>query len=363
MGRGSSERWLPVAELSARDEGAWRDLVERAGAPNPFFEPMFVIPGNRHLREGGDVALVVIEDEDGWLACMPVTAGRWRGPIRAVGAWRTRYTFSSTPLLRAGADAEAVDRLIAAARSLSRQRIVVIERFREESPFGVALRAVTAGGGQIEALSLPIERALLKRREDGDYLSVWSRRRRHEARRLRRRLEEASDGELEAVDLSNDPDSAAIFLALEASGWKGREGTALASDPADAQFFCELCDAAIAQDRLEMLAFRAGDHVIAMLCNLRADEGAYSFKTAYDEAYSQFSPGLLLEVENFDFFHASGSAWIDSCAEPDNEQMNRIWPDRRKLRSVVLTERSFRGKLEAAALGAAGRAQRRARRK
>jgi hypothetical protein len=35
---------LPLADLTARDVAAWRDLAARAVEPNPFFEPDFVLP-------------------------------------------------------------------------------------------------------------------------------------------------------------------------------------------------------------------------------------------------------------------------------------------------------------------------------
>ena len=120
-----------------------------------------------------------------------------------------------------------------------------------------------------------------------------------------------------------------------------------------AEFFAELCEGFRRAGRLEMLALRAGGRYIAMLCNLRSGVGSYSFKIAHDEEFSKQSPGTWLEMENAKFFHASGSAWMDSCAEPDNAMMNRLWPDRREIRTTVLAPADARGRILRRALGAA----------
>ena len=82
----------------------------------------------------------------------------------------------------------------------------------------------------------PSERAMLERRPEDDYLSGMKTKRRRELDRQRRRLGEELGGEgpAETVDRSEDPDAVADFLRLEAGGWKGREGTAMAAQERDA---------------------------------------------------------------------------------------------------------------------------------
>jgi CelD/BcsL family acetyltransferase involved in cellulose biosynthesis len=344
MDEGTRGRVIPVREISEEDLAAWRELAANAAEPNPFFEPDFVLPAAAHLDHGGGTVLVVSIDSAGWAVCVPARLGRWRRVVDSVWGLRTPYTFLTTPLVRSGDVDSRIASFLANARELTGKRALILERFGADGPVGAALAQRTEAGEVIEAASVEFERALLRGREDGDYRGWMSKK---HLRDLRRRTNRLNDevGPTEILDLSDDPDAPQIFLALESSGWKGREGTAMGSREGDARFFVELCERFRETRRLEMLALRAGDNVIAMLCNLRSAEGSFSFKIAHDENYSRFSPGIQLEMANAEFFHASGSAWMDSCAEPDNAMINRLWPDRRRIRTSVFAPADTRGKM------------------
>ena len=350
MVQGTRARVIPVAEASEWDLEAWRDLAARSAEPNPFFEPEFVVPAAAHLEGARGAVLVVLEEADGWAACVPATIGRWQGFVRAVQALRTPYTYLTSPLVRDGDVFGRLGELDAAVRE--RSRVFVLGRYRSDGPIGAGVRRLTENGGRLEALSRTHERALLCRRESGEYHGWMSKKHERDLRRRRRQLEEEV-GETKAVDVSGDSTAPQAFLDLEASGWKGREGTAMANVEGAAEFFTELCEGFRAVGRFEMLALRAGERNLAMLCNLRSGEGSYSFKIAHDEEFSKQSPGIQLEIANAGFFHASGSAWMDSCAEPDNAMINRLWPDRREIHTTVLAPADRRGRILRSALRAA----------
>jgi hypothetical protein len=158
--------------------------------------------------------------------------------------------------------------------------------------------------------------------------------------RLRRRLGEELGGDPETRDRSAEPDAPDDFLRLEASGWKGREGTAMSSDGA-AGLFAEICDEFRRMDRLQLLSLEAGGKVAAMKCNLSAGDTLFCFKIAYDEALGHYSPGVMLEADNVAVFHEQRpmQRLMDSCAQPGNEMINRLWPDRRSIATLTLGRR------------------------
>lgn len=84
-----------------------------------------------------------------------------------------------------------------------------------------------------------------------------------------------------------------------------------------------------------------------MQCNLIDGPFLYAFKVAYDAAFARFSPGALLEVEAIEHFHRAlqDVELLDSCADPDNELINRIWPDRRRLQTLVIPTGAQRARL------------------
>ena len=59
--------------------------------------------------------------------------------------------------------------------------------------------------------------------------------------------------------------------------------------------------------------------------------GAYSYKTAFDEAYARFSPGVLLQREALSLVEDPQISWIDSCAAPDHAMIDHIWRERRAI--------------------------------
>jgi CelD/BcsL family acetyltransferase involved in cellulose biosynthesis len=363
MDEGTRGRVIRVADASEEEVQAWRELAENAAEPNPFFEPEFVLPAAAHIEAARETVLVVSEAEGGWSACIPARLGRWRRAVDSVWGLRTPYTYLTTPLVRAGDESARVAALLADAREATGKRNLVLERYCADCPVGAALRESIARGDVLEAASLSFERAMLRRRDSGEYLGWMSKKHLRDLRRRMNRLQEEAGAEIEVLDVSGDPDSAQIFLALEASGWKGRDGTAMGCDEGHAEFFRETCERFRSQGRLEMLALRAGDDVIAMLCNLRSGEGSFSFKIAHDETYAKFSPGIQLEMANAEFFHESGSAWMDSCAEPDNAMINRLWPERRAIRTSVFAPADARGKMLRAALTRASATRQRVRRR
>jgi CelD/BcsL family acetyltransferase involved in cellulose biosynthesis len=144
------------------------------------------------------------------------------------------------------------------------------------------------------------------------------------------------------------------YLALERRGWKGGQGSALACDPANAVFFRNALAGAAANGRLERLAITLDGAPIAMLANFLTPPGAYSFKTAYDERYARFSPGVLLQRENLELLAREDIAWADSCAAADHPMIERIWREKRRIGRVSV---AIGGPLRRAAAEALFRAE------
>src|SRR2546428_11697453 len=149
-------------------------------------------------------------------------------------------------------------------------------------------------------------------------------------RRQERQL--SAIGRLEWDAITPDDDVAAWikeFLHLEAGGWKGREGSALASNEAERNYFEAIVTEAFRRGQLMMLALRLDGRPIAYKCDFPAGRGLFTFRIAFDENYARDSPGLLLEIENVRRLHArSQIEWAESCNDSFNFLFNRLWPAR-----------------------------------
>jgi CelD/BcsL family acetyltransferase involved in cellulose biosynthesis len=158
---------------------------------------------------------------------------------------------------------------------------------------------------------------------------------------LRRRLKRLGDlGVVTFSELAPTDDVAPWleeFLALEASGWKGREGTALGSKAADRRYFEEMARACHRAGRLGATALRLDGRAVAMQIMLRSGTAAYAFKIAYDEGFSRFSPGVLLALDLVERVAGGSSVRaVDSSAVRDHGMVNGLWTERRSIESLLV---------------------------
>jgi hypothetical protein len=186
-------------------------------------------------------------------------------------------------------------------------------------------------------------RAFFRPLETADrYLSLaLTTKQRSEARRRARLLSES--GPLEFSVLEPDGDLSRwneSFLKLEASGWKGREGSALACRGSHRAFFLEATAGAFQRNRLLMPAVLLGGTPIAQNSFFLAGHGCFYFKTGFDEQYAKFAPGFHLECETIRCLHSRpGIDWMDTCTGRDNELYNRLFLDRRSIQTLLVPVR------------------------
>jgi CelD/BcsL family acetyltransferase involved in cellulose biosynthesis len=131
-------------------------------------------------------------------------------------------------------------------------------------------------------------------------------------RRRHRRLAERGPVAVLREDGRGDLDGTfRAFLVLEASGWKGSQGSALARDPRRVGFYRRWVEEAAARGALAIRALTVGSRAVAMQLGLVHRGTYYLPKVAYDEALSAVSPGQLLLGEVLAECRAGGLAELD----------------------------------------------------
>jgi CelD/BcsL family acetyltransferase involved in cellulose biosynthesis len=324
------------ASLSTEDVRRWHELARSAATPNPFYEPCFVRAAVDHLP-CRRVRLLVAADTSEWIGLMPVARGlRWRKlPTPALTVWAHPYCFLNAPLMARGREADAAAALLLAARE--GVGLVTFDRLPADGPVASAVAAACEASDANPVVWRRFERAALHRREVDDYVdSTLSGRARRELRRRRQLLEREFGGPVEVLERADEPQAVEDFLALEGAGWKGKHGTALTTRNA-AAFFRAVCRTFAEAGRLQLLALQAGKHTVAMQCSLVSGQGLFCFKIAYDESVARLAPGTQLMAETASAFHSRPELqWVDSCSEPDAGAINRLWPDRRQLVTLLV---------------------------
>ena len=113
------------------------------------------------------------------------------------------------------------------------------------------------------------------------------------------------------------------FIALEASGWKGRNGTAIANNPRVVAFYETLVKNFARQGRWEWHAIRVDDRLVAAQMGARCGSGLMLPKYSFDEDFAEARPGsLLTEAVLRDAFARSD---IDEVNPMSDGEAHRTW--------------------------------------
>lgn len=325
------------AVLDARFIAVWDDLAQNAAEPNAFAESWFLAPALEQFDPEGRVQLFALWEGDCIVGLMPIAPqaqyGRW--PVPHVQNWLHHNAFLGTPLVRSGYELAFWRALLPLLDSQPGQALFAHFNCQvTDGPIVAALERVCRTENRRCALVHKEERALL----EGDmspeaYFETAVRaKKRKELRRQKNRL--AEEGELtfaRHADGDGLTGWTAEFLALERAGWKGDNGSALDCSLQTREMFTTALNGAAARGRLERLELRLDGRPLAMLVNFLCAPGSFSFKTAFDEAYARFSPGVLVQIENLALLNRSDIDWCDSCAAEGHPMIDGLWTGRRSI--------------------------------
>lgn len=284
----------------AREE--WDRLAARAGSP--FLTHGWLLAWWRAFGEG-EPACVLVRDR--------------HGELRAAGfCRRTRGALASPTNDESGDwDVVAVDEdsrrqawaQLAAVGALR----VRLERVPQTAlaPASAALRAagyrVTASPGPFSPWRpLPPSWDAL--------MGSVSRNARSQFGRRRRALEREGELTLRVDTLGRDLDA---VLALEASGWKSRQSTAITSDARTERLYREFAGAAAARGWLRLYLLELDGVPIAADYGCALENAGFLLKTGFDEHYGRLSPGLVLRGEVLRASIEEGLKRYDFLGGPD----------------------------------------------
>jgi CelD/BcsL family acetyltransferase involved in cellulose biosynthesis len=236
----------------------------------------------------------------------------------------------------AAEDAEARDGVLAAALA-DRPRSLALGQVRENAGEEDALRRSAPVHGYRVVSSVGEHAPYVQASTDWHtyYTARISRHQRKEIERCRRRL--GDDHALRYEWLTPDPETVDVLLddgfRVEASGWKGRVGTAILSQPSTATFYREVARWAASRGWLRLGFLRADGRAAAFEFALEKDGVVSLVKGGYDEALSRFGPGILLLHDLLEDAFGRGVREIDLLG--GDEQYKLRWADATRNRSLV----------------------------
>jgi CelD/BcsL family acetyltransferase involved in cellulose biosynthesis len=338
---------LKITEL--RDAAAlaalvpeWENLAANALEPNPAYEPWMLLPALEAYGGGQELRFVLVHYAGELAGFFPLKAERrFRGlPVRTLSSWRHPHCMLCVPLVRASVASKVLAAFLQWARANA--SVVDLSHLIAEGAFHQALVDALNEVEYTSAITDAYTRPLLLRSKEAMPRDV---------RRREKRLYEA--GTVERLVLRSReelPRWIDEFLALEAAGWKGRRGSALACSETNRRFAHQLFTGAFERGRLIMVGINFNGRPAARVCGFTAGEGAIGFKTAYDESLRRYAPGMLAQVDLIRAFHERPELqWMDSYSDAGNAAVDELWRHRRTVQRVAIAA-DARGELALALL-------------
>ena len=258
----------------------WDELNQRFYAGHPLLDSLFVNGLLRHFsdgkvylamcRVGGDIqAMCVLRRKNGlvWTSFLPSQA-------------QVAATLVDDPAL--------LDTLVQSLPGMAIQ----LDLLCNDPAFGAALRNAPRTNLLNHALTMNV---ML----DGSFEAYWASRSKQLQSNMKQRDKRLLDNGL-ATRMLQITDGAAMlagvdrYAALECAGWKGRNGTAVGSIPAQHQFYRDLMLGAARHGDAMIFELWIDDQLAASRLVVRRGAMWVILKTSYDEGLAAYSPGRLL---------------------------------------------------------------------
>jgi CelD/BcsL family acetyltransferase involved in cellulose biosynthesis len=336
----ASLRLEPAAALP-RHAAAIAELAARCRQPNPFFLPEFLGPAIAALGRGA-VELALVADADGRLIFFaPVSShGIEADLFAAVRIWSHAYAPLGVPLIDMARADEALAALFDGLGRAGR-RLLVLPDVPLDAPEVAALRRHVAERGHCRLAAAIDRRPVLRADRSGGaqaFRAMVSRKKRKELARQLRRLSDVAPVSFATYRRAEEIATAMeAFLVVEAAGWKGRRGTAMAQHEALKRFATDAVAALARHGGAAVDAMFVGDRPAAALVRFQAGGLSIPWKIAYDEAFAAYSPGAQL------MSHVS-RAWladpdvtrVDPVCTSDNRLLAQLWDEREPYATLML---------------------------
>ncbi len=333
--------WRPLADLDSV-AGEWRSLAAQSLDPNVFYEPAFARAAAPVFGHDAGAGLVWSRTASPrLLGFFPARIERRRYgiPLPVLTGWTHPFAPLGTPLV----DHDLNELVVAAwldhvANNPQLPNLMLLPYFPVDGRTARTFDTILDRRGGHSRLFGRHARAQLSpgHARDGYLERAVGGKKRKELRRQRKRLTDqgllmsASTNEPAAVPRAIDD-----FFALEASGWKGRAGTAARDDEAIRTFLQTAVTDLAGEGKARVARLLLDARPIAAIITLRSGATAWCWKIAYDESFARFSPGvqLLLDVTR-ELLDDHSVTRANSCADENHPMIDHVWRER-----LVLADR------------------------
>ncbi|MGB7373065.1 GNAT family N-acetyltransferase [Pontixanthobacter sp.] len=335
------------AQLCAQLEEEWTELASDASEQNPFLFPHFIAQ-SLALFSDQSARLLAIRDAGILIAIVILRrdVGYAKLPVPFLRSAVHHEQFLCTPLVRAGYEAQFATGLCAwLEHAPAHYCFVKLSMIGADGPIAHAITHHCGTDGRRVFAANRFERAAIVPRgtNAGEVDDLLTANRRKSIRRATKGLakmgavtfERLSDG-AQLVDWTGQ------FFAMENTGWKQKNGSSILSCEHETALYRRMIVDAFAAGKLQFTRLCLDGEPIAYTLDIAAGPTVFCLKSAIDQRYRKFSPGVLMELETLKtYLTAKECTFVDSCTAPDNSMLNELWPDRKALADLLIARKGI----------------------
>ncbi|MFW6170292.1 MAG: GNAT family N-acetyltransferase [Planctomycetota bacterium] len=311
----------------------WDDLWYRSEVTQPTAQAPLIANWLDYYHPDADFRAIVISQGKRFLAALPLVTRVKRGLIRCLDVPGNEWSAAGDLLLDPACDmAQLCGLLVGALNELGCPPLwlasVPIEARRWKTLMAAAAgenwRVAARGRYQVGRLRVPSRWTP----EPPEEL-LLSKGMRKRIRRATRQLEARGTLRLHVVCPTEGELALSLLetgLKLEHAGWKGRAGTSLMTHPRARRFVEAQTIALVAKQQLSLALLELDGEIMAFEYGWRAKNVYHSYKIAYSEAFSRFSPGQLLLYHLLHHFSASNDINVIDFVGPADDAVRRWHP-------------------------------------
>lgn len=336
-----------TCETARTLEQEWSDLASNASEQNIFCFPSFALPSLTMLA-GLNAKILAIRSKSSLIGIVTLRSdwGYAKLPVPFLRTAMHHEQYLGTPLVRDGYEREFAKGLfqwldsrplnccflnLTVVSADGKVAAALAERAAEEK------RQIIAVNGYARAAIIPGNRT------NTEAENLLSSNRRKSLRRARKKLTNLGDTIIERLTDEAELQSwLSEFLAMENTGWKRESGSSVLSCPKETELYQQIVRNAFIKGDLVFTRLRIDQKPIAFTLDIMAPPLGFCLKSAIDQDYRKYSPGVLLEMETLKFYQSrTDFNLIDSCTSPDNAMLNELWPDRKPICDIAIARKGL----------------------
>lgn len=289
-------------EIFDRLGDEWRALLDRVGTDSPYWRPEWIRASLRAYAPQAKVVIFTARRDGNLSALLPLIEERGtfaRLPARKLRALLTTAGVGVDVLCSGtGADRdEAIAAIWKAIRKWKGWDVIELPSVLEDAALTQLCELGCQQGHPSGGWTVPLI-AFFAIPQGPTALKDLEKYPRHPKLRSKVRQRETKLAALGAVRLRRtEKDGAAdlqIFYDMEAAGWKGKEGSAILSDPRTRQFFDEVMREAERFGHLCLYTLEVDSKPIASHIGFTYRGRYWAAKSTYDESYRDYAPGHVI---------------------------------------------------------------------